>query len=171
MREASERLRRDDTEKGRQKDEFLTCQTGPALGCPTQGRLSALGYVGHLDNWTTGAVVRWTRFIAVSLEYQPAKHLLQPKPVRYLPSVVSAAVVTKSDMTPRSQLKVNRRFGGTLASIFRPSEKPTMNEASRNLGLTSVHFQRTTRRFIPDMPVPSSIWGESYTTRTQCESV
>jgi hypothetical protein len=58
-------------------------------------------------------------------------------------------VVIKSsifwDITPRSPLKVNRRFGGTCRPIFTAlkMEVPRSSE-------TSVDFQRSTRRYIRD---------------------
>jgi hypothetical protein len=84
----------------------------------------------------------------------------------YLGSDVRTEMVMKSsvscDIMPCSQMKVNRRFGGTcrlhlqarrishllsrwhLARLIRPSREPTYSSE------TSVDFQRTTRHYIPE---------------------
>jgi hypothetical protein len=73
---------------------------------------------------------------------------------------VLTAVVMKSnifwDITPCSPLKVNRRFGGTYR-LHLQGRRKAEQETSVKAEATSVDFQWTTRRYIPEESTPQCI--------------
>jgi hypothetical protein len=67
--------------------------------------------------------------------------------------VLTAMVMMSSvfwDITPCSPLEINRRFGGTFRLLLLPPYSSTVKVEASCSSETSVDFQLTTRRCIPE---------------------